>query len=345
MTLRGLKSSRLYACPSLSNGSGDSTLFLSGSATILNGNDKAWVGRWYYIFVTDIDFAHMLERIHFATELLCRMRICVHVLVVGKLWRWNRICIHPIRRVLCKKRTNDSIALRRFFLHQQRHHPHNHSSRTLRHSWKMNWEGDVTLNPIWASSLLEHTYCEYKFIDRTVGRLFKHIYRIDGWIVLFSIGVQDLLYTNITPPLNPMFSSCNWQMLAKEVTRTNRHCYITRKVMTVKYIPVAVAVYALGIEQKDFASSGGGTDWLRKFLGGSVYSFISGYRNKFTWSSDQLHCSTQEALRSLLRCQNCNKSSHDYPNYLYTHRMSVFWTLLTMLHNLIEGIFLNNLIK
>lgn len=57
-----------------------------------------------------------------------------------------------------------------------------------------------------------------------------------------------------------MFSSCNWQMLAKEVARTNRHCYITRKVMTVKYIPVVVAVHALGIEQKDVASSGGGTD-------------------------------------------------------------------------------------
>lgn len=68
------------------------------------------------------------------------------------------------------------------------------------------------------------------------------------------------LTCNTIPPLNPMFSSCNWQMLAKEVARTNRHCYITRKVMTVKYIPVAVAVHALGIEQKDVASSGGGTD-------------------------------------------------------------------------------------
>lgn len=129
-------------------------------------------------------------------------------------------------------------------------------------------------------------------------------------------------------------------MLEKEVARTNHHCYITWEVMTVKYIPVAVAVIALGIGQKDVASSGGGTDCGSS----SGYSFISGYRNKFTWSWDQLHCSTEEALRSLC-CQNCNQSSHDYPNYLYTHRMPVFCSRLTMLHNLIEGIFLNNLIK
>lgn len=89
MTLRGLKSSRLYACPSLSNGSGDSTLFLSGSATILNGNDKAWVGRWYYIFVTDIDFAHMLERIHLQEVAGGKSQILGFVNILFTRWlRW-----------------------------------------------------------------------------------------------------------------------------------------------------------------------------------------------------------------------------------------------------------------
>lgn len=83
------------------------------SATILNGNDKAWVGRWYYIFVTDIDFAHMLERIHLQEVAGGKSQILGFVNILFTRWlRWImmekkriRIDIHPPWRVFCLKKS------------------------------------------------------------------------------------------------------------------------------------------------------------------------------------------------------------------------------------------------
>lgn len=167
------------------------------SATILNGNDKAWVGRWYYIFVTDIDFAHMLERIHLQEVAGGKNQILGFVNILFTRWlRWImmekkriRIDIHPPWRVFCVKKsfalsssspyppsvpffTASFISNIILFLSMPRWCPIENVSVcwTLRGIFE-NGEGDVTPS----LSLRAHTRICVYICRKIAGRLFKHI--------------------------------------------------------------------------------------------------------------------------------------------------------------------------